>query len=327
MKPISIIICTRNRPFELTKLLESLTCATAPIDGHFSILVIDSSLSTETKSVSAKFANVLPIMLHTVHSDFSLTKKRNIAIQQLSSQSEFVFFLDDDIEVRDDFFLNTLAVFEDAGVVGVGGRDLNLPPLNIKKWQEMVGLSSFRQGAVLMNGQNTPYSFSQGNLEVEWFSGCAMSFRTSALEGLLFDERRAFVGEDVDFCMRMNLKGKLISNPDIVYKHKSSLESVPSSNHKIRDFAFHRSLLAFESDRRVRFLPTLFTVFILGLLIMIKGAIKLKWDLFCLGIRHIGGAFLLIHFGALVLLARMKSFLGKTLKIGSSKDGISERED
>jgi GT2 family glycosyltransferase len=177
--------------------------------------------------------------------------------------------------------------FENPKVIGVGGRDINKSLKMPKRWQIFFNLTSAQQGVILSSGQNVEYANSEKDLEVEWISGCVMSFRTSLLKQIKFDENRHFDGEDVDFTFRASKFGILVCSPNAKYQHSSSLNSLPNKNHRIRDLIAHRCLLALNTDGKVRFLPTFVSILVLGLAMFVKGLSKRDSSLIYLGVRHL----------------------------------------
>jgi GT2 family glycosyltransferase len=250
-------------------------------------IVIDSSKISESEEIVALFREQLPVQFVKADPSATLPEKRNAAIKFLTGEAEVVFFLDDDVELDPTFFENSLVSFENPKIIGVGGRDINKSLKTPKRWQIFFNLTSAQQGVILSSGQNVEYANSEKDLEVEWISGCVMSFRTSLLKQIKFDENRHFDGEDVDFTFRASKFGILVCSPNAKYQHSSSLNSLPNKNHRIRDLIAHRCLLALNTDGKVRFLPTFVSILVLGLAMFVKGLSKRDSSLIYLGVRHL----------------------------------------
>ena len=250
----TIIICTRSRARILHKLIESIKYQEA-VSTISRIFVIDSSIDDETESLFAKNAlgYQLPINYHRVPPDYTLPRKRNYGLRLLnSSESQILHFFDDDVELFSGYISSVRAIFDDSNVVGVGGADQNLRKRHVRKFFELVGVASNREGIILKSGVNTQNISGLVQRESEWLSGCAMSYRTSALSGQFFDERRHFDGEDSDFSFRMSKKGKLVWTPNAKFSHESSLAKKVTDNHKVRYHLKHLVLCCAEFDGRVR---------------------------------------------------------------------------
>lgn len=282
----SIIISTRNRPVLLGRLLGSILQNANAVGFINQVIVIDSSVSAESEEVVRLLGEKLPIQFVKADLSSTLPKKRNAAIKYLSGASEIVFFLDDDVELDEKFFESALNSYDNPKVIGVGGRDVNRVAKEPKRWQVFFNLTSRRQGVILSSGQNVEYVNSDVDLEVEWISGCVMSFRTQLLSQIEFDEYRNFDGEDVDFTYRASKFGILLCSPNAKYQHSSSLSSLPNKNHRIRDLVAHRCLLALHTNGKVRYLPTFISILVLGFVMFVKGLSKRDASLTSLGLRH-----------------------------------------
>ena len=307
MLPFSIIICTRNRPALLGRIIESIIQNTNAMPYLIQIIVVDSSRSPESEEVVSLFRRKIPVQFLKTGTSTTLPEKRNIAIENLSGDPQVIFFLDDDVELDPTFIQNTLKCFGNPKIIGVGGRDVNKKLKNPKSWQIFFNLTSAQQGVILSSGQNIEYVTSDDNMEVEWISGCVMSFRTSLFNQIRFDENRHFDGEDVDFTFRASKFGTLVCSPSAKYLHSSSLSSLPNKNHRVRDLIAHRSMLVLGTNGKVRFWPTYLSFLVLGLAMSIKGLSKREASLINLGIRHLALGFLSPIY-ILYLLTKKRTF-------------------
>lgn len=287
MLPFSIIISTRNRPILLGRIIETIILNSSALPHLIQFIVIDSSKSSESEEVVSVIGKKIPIKFIKADLSATLPEKRNTAIAHLTGNIEIVFFLDDDVELDSNFLENALMCFENPNIVGVGGRDINRSLRTPKRWQIFFKLTSTQQGVILVSGQNVEYVNSDEDMEVEWISGCVMSFRASLLDRIRFDENRHFDGEDVDFTYRASKFGKLVCSPSAKYQHSSSLSSLPNKNHRIRDLIAHRCLLVLNTGGKVRFWPTYISLLVLGLAMSIKGLSKRDASLTFLGLRHL----------------------------------------
>ena len=120
-KPITVAICTRNRPEDLRRCLESL--AQLPGDEH-EILVVDSCSSGDaTRRVVESFANV-----GYVHEEVAgLNRARNRAL--VEATHDVVAFTDDDARVDSEWLRAIARNFDDPGVLCVTGLTM---PLELK---------------------------------------------------------------------------------------------------------------------------------------------------------------------------------------------------
>ncbi len=85
-------------------------------------------------------------------------------------------------------------------------------------------LDSPRTGRVLPSGRNPLVVDVQSVTEVDWLSGCSMSFRRAVFETFSFNEelKGYCLGEDVEFSYRVHQRGRLLVTPDARIEHLQS---------------------------------------------------------------------------------------------------------
>ena len=120
---ISIVIPTRNRPALLTRLVSSLE---STIETKHEIIVIDSS---DIDKSSENLASLKYVRYYRTDLK-SAAIQRNIGIDKIEN-TDFVFFLDDDVLPGDNYFQDALALFEDSSIVGVSGL-----AVSTKEWYQ-----------------------------------------------------------------------------------------------------------------------------------------------------------------------------------------------
>ena len=109
-------------------------------------------------------------------------------------------------------------------VLGVGGLVTNVHRGRVPIAKRLFLLASDRPGRVLPSGRN-PLAVDLTSLtEVDWLSGCAMSFRQLVFDDFSFNEelRGYGLGEDVEFSYRVRQRGRLIVTPDARIEHLQS---------------------------------------------------------------------------------------------------------
>jgi GT2 family glycosyltransferase len=286
MKAI-IVICTRNRPFEVVRLLESLLLQEGCEIKY--IQIIDSSIheETELRIVDFQVKNDIPIAYLKVPTSLSLPEKRNIGLRLIKTiPSDYLSFFDDDVVLRPDYLRNLIDAMNKKSALGATGRDISRKKYEVSPLKEWLRIDSKRDGIILTSGVNTGVKNSTTCLEVEWMSGCAMTFATDKISGNYFDERRIFDGEDTDFTFRIAQKGKLIWEPSATYSHKSGTELFSNSNHKVRYHVKHLALAVREFNGRVKFAHV--TVFLIfkGILLMLIGMREKSLKGILYGVRY-----------------------------------------
>jgi glycosyltransferase involved in cell wall biosynthesis len=221
---ISIIIPTRNRPELLSNLLEYISEIVTKKDR---IIVVDSS---DFNLRIKKFPNRIPItFIYT--SVKSAAIQRNIGIEQLSNE-ELVFFLDDDVFPKNNYFdllTNNLMIDDVVGVSGVAisskQKEKRKKPHGISGFvHRLFLLDSKKDGRLLKSGINIPVRTKESKLlETQWLIGCS-AWKVNKLLDTRFEEdfKGQSLAEDVIFSVRMREKGKLLVNPNVELLHYES---------------------------------------------------------------------------------------------------------
>jgi glycosyltransferase involved in cell wall biosynthesis len=209
-----------NRPEPLRRTLESLRDADPrPAEA----LVIDASPEGSARKTVESFQKG-PVPLTYIHTEPSLTKQRNIGIDQTSG--DVVVFLDDDVRLPSDLFAKLERAYDDASVVGATGWVTEPQPIRAG------GPSSFlRRFAVAGSrkhaGRFTRYGYPRYVVaedtvrDVEFMPGCFMSARRELAAQVRFDENLGAyaLAEDEDFSYRLSQRGRLLYLHDVVVVH------------------------------------------------------------------------------------------------------------
>ena len=217
-----VLICTKDRPYSLQNSIQSV------LDQDLSptrILIIDSSSGQESQELVRAIKVKANIDITYFKTLPGLTKQRNFGIANLLAGTEIIHFIDDDSILYPNYIHEMMNAFTEVPTaLGIGGSIVNLPVHNLRKVKCYLGLDSPNEGVVLKNGINVMNFSGQSVREVDWVSGCSMSFRKEVFRSLSFDENRKGngVGEDVDFCLQVQKYGKIYWNPKAKLFHDQS---------------------------------------------------------------------------------------------------------
>ncbi len=198
---LEIIICTKDRPIDLERLLNSISIQTRQPDN---IIVVDGS-DDPVKFVVDRFTN-LSIDYFTERPP-SLPKQRNTGISHLRPATEWVGFLDDDL-VLDKSSLQELEFFIDNHKEKLGGLGLvidNIPDFSESFIRRLFLLDKKGGGQFTLSGCPSRLRVIENDQKVEWLSGGATFWNKNVLQGFSFDEWFSGTGyyEDVDFSFRV----------------------------------------------------------------------------------------------------------------------------
>lgn len=210
----SIVIATKNRPFELARTLHSLLAQTLR---PMQVLIVDQSEKAEC------LAGVRPWLAHAgieleYRHDPNLSgaaAARNRALPR--ARGAIWLFLDDDVCLEPTFLEELLTVYRaHPGASGVCGIVSNYAP---PRRGYRVFSRLFVHGPFVDDRQPLYWRAEAlrmaAPVPVTRMGGGLMSFRAEAIRGLRFDERYtgAAPGEDVAFCMQLPRSSRLLLAP------------------------------------------------------------------------------------------------------------------
>ena len=169
-----VIITTKDRPEMLGKLLESIEKNQVKPN----LLSIVSS-GIDVKNIISKHNSNLKI-LHTHLNESGQVLQRNKAINNLKEDFDYYVFLDDDVIVDNDIFLN-LAKYISQNSENIGGIGLNLIEGDLKnkkntRYSRIKNYSPLNilAGRVLNSGRNVPYLGVDKIKQVMWLNGLSV---------------------------------------------------------------------------------------------------------------------------------------------------------
>jgi GT2 family glycosyltransferase len=189
---VSVCICTRNRPENLKKALDSLEKSTYPI--HETIVSDDSTNSDTEALIHAEYPNVkyLPGPRQ------GLGANRNNALKAVTGSH--VLFLDDDAVLGETFLETVFAYLEN--YVKESGDEID--KIIVTGTQTDDGHVIFPGKQDFLGFQKIPY---QENEEMETVVIISTVFPTGVFQKVLFDEKLVYGCDEVDFTTRALKQG------------------------------------------------------------------------------------------------------------------------
>lgn len=248
-----LIICTRNRPDDVARCLDSVA---AQVRMPRVVRIVDSSDGPATEGVVTTYTTKrLAGVLVYQRCRPGLTAQRNAGLD--ASQAEIVHFIDDDVVLEPDYVASILAFFaadRSGDVLGVGGLVTNVHHEPAARAKRIFGLYGNEPGVVLPSGRNVLAVDFTMDRDVEWLSGCSMSYRRKAFEGRRFDEGLPGygLGEDVDLSYRVSQFGRLVVTPSARLVHLQSGTNRLTSVQYTRDELITRARRVRRGTGRMR---------------------------------------------------------------------------
>jgi glycosyltransferase involved in cell wall biosynthesis len=208
---LSLIICTRNRPQMLNVLLNSIELSETKPN---SVIVVSSG--DDISEVIEAHRNSLQLLHHHT-SKVGQSNQKIIAIQMLPSQTEWVFFLDDDLELMPttlNYVFLRIGQIQNGNVSGIGTRLIDKSS-NLQELQPRQSNFKRQIGKIKPSGRASKYAFNSIT-STEWLNGASI-WRKESLDQytlpILNSKYAAY--EDVIFSSNVSKNSQLIYDPGI----------------------------------------------------------------------------------------------------------------
>lgn len=267
---IALVICTRDRTTSLLELLNSIAMCNP---GPKIAVVVDSNRTPRTADAVAQVQRDLPFTLVYLASEPGLPHQRNIGITFLLNSPEatscdLFAFLDDDVEVAENYFAVLRELFEQfQNAIGIGAANaVRRTCMRQSIALRIAFADSRRPGRILRSGFATLPDYSRDVSETAWFPGFAMTFRRSVFQWHLFKSELAFYGEDLEFLIRAGNLGQLLVSRRLEVRHKADESDRDTIRDKWSYSDGFRWALSRRTDNQVSSALVLFSTLVLLML-------------------------------------------------------------
>jgi len=240
----AVVACTRNRPTELARTLESVAEQSGAAERL--VTVVDGSDQEEAERtaavVQARRDDGVPVRYHRYTGTPAGTRQRNAGVDLLPESVNIVHFIDDDVTLRGGYFDALCgALSQHPQLLGVGGiikeSEGTSPRPPVSPGHRLFLLRVNEPSRVLPSGQTTPaWPTGEGDIQpAEWLSTCASSYRRRVFRRHRFDPNATGPSprlEDLDFSFRVAQEGSLAVVPDAECVHHVSARnrrSIPAT--------------------------------------------------------------------------------------------------
>lgn len=237
MHDVSIVIPTRNRVDDLRLCIESIGRQTELEDIAIELLIVDDGELPE--DTLKYFRKVLAAMPQAELKYYRKTKP-GVWLSRYEAlglvDGEILLTFDDDAELDDPLYIRRMldTYAADESIVGVGGIAKGLTSSRSGKLLGMLTCqmsgSPGRLSASTLAGSLLRWGETENTFETDFFHGCNMSFRRSALQDMKpYPWMTSYaVADDIYMCHLASRYGKLVINPEMKITHHES----PSSRDK-----------------------------------------------------------------------------------------------
>lgn len=211
---LAVIIVTYNSRSEIVECLDSITGPALPVDT--AITIVDNASEDGTASlVRDRWPHVQVI---DAGDNLGFSRANNLGARATSS--DYVLFLNPDTVVRPSAIRTLIATLDADAETAIAGPRLvdanGMPEVSwgpaISPWGELWQkrlTDAYRRRVTRV--VRTVEGLSRQSRHVEWVSGACLLVRRTELEAAgLFDERYFMYTEDVDLCVRIRDRGRLV---------------------------------------------------------------------------------------------------------------------
>jgi len=275
----TVVICTYNRPNKIKKCLEKI------LENSLSpkkIIIVDQNQDKKTTIISKfifKKYNFKKFKLIKNLKNIGLTKSKNLSLKFV--MTKYVFFIDDDIILKNNFFKNIIKVISNKKGHGVCGVLTNYKNKKLNNFfYNLMNHGAFRDNRYYFQNYKKFLKKKIFYKKINSLPGGITCFNTSIFRRVKFDEKYITHNyEDVDFCLRLK---KIIPK----YKFYISLNSFSSdlldkSQKENIILRIKFMYLLFLKNRNIYFMIIFFLSF-LGLILsnFDKLNLKILWKTF-----------------------------------------------
>lgn len=288
---VAVIIPTKNRPDDLSKCLLSIRKQTLLPS---QLIIVDQSLMPYSyDNLNLIFDKKCKVHVDYVHdqSIAGLVSAKIFGVKRASS--ELIFFLEDDVELQEDYIENLVCGFvKNPSMVGSSGIITNYPN---KTYVEDLIFSVFHIGIfndirfkIYKNYLNCTNTLVFSNK----LSGGISAWKSYIFKYVPFDDLNKFhFYEDIEFSTRVNERfpGALYINTEARLKHNyapsNRQNNFDSEKNKIRESIMYFRKRKRGMSSRVDILVLLFGLFLKNLIVMMTVGSTSPMKAYCRGIK------------------------------------------
>ncbi len=223
---VAIIIPTRDNPALVTRLVASIHAKSGVFSGRTQIVIVDNgSVSPDTLAAHADLARATDVLLVEQPGPFNFSLLCNRAAA--ASRGDVLVFLNDDMEVLSDGWLDRLAAHAMDGATGAVGAKLTYPDGRLQHVGVLVGMGESAGHFGALAAGNDP-GWAGRNHAVHEVSAVTGACLAVAREKFLavggFDADRLPIElSDIDLCLKLNARGwQTIVDPFVHIMHEES---------------------------------------------------------------------------------------------------------
>ena len=212
---LSVVICTKDRPDSLADTLATVWRQTRRPD---ELVIIDDGHLDIGPFADAAQRHGVPFIYHNKSDQPGLARSRRVGIAK--SSGDVILFLDDDVLLDERYIEALMEVYESDREGRVGGAEGVIQGIRYRPFQ-MLLLRFFgmddpkREGQILKNFLGVLVRDIKEPTDVQWLSGCDMSYRREAVAAVEIppEIEDCTIGEDRTISYQVGLRWRMVATP------------------------------------------------------------------------------------------------------------------
>ena len=222
-KLVSIIIPSKDNFDMLVTCIESIKKHT--VETPYEIIVVDNGSNNANREKIAEYLSGDNVVYIYEPMDFNFSKMCNIGAEK--SNGEYLLFLNDDVEVVQDGWIDRMAGHASQKHIGAIGAKLFYPDSDVIQHIGITNLPIGPSHQFMGFSDRGIYYFGRNRMEYDWLAvtaACLMVSRENYDRVSGFDEELKVGYNDVDFCFKLHEAGlyNVVRNDVILYHYESA---------------------------------------------------------------------------------------------------------
>lgn len=245
---VAIIIPTRDHPELLSRIVASIRAKSVAFAARLQIVIVDNgSVAPEAKAVHAALARDADVLLIEYPGPFNFSAMCNEAAA--AARGDVLVFLNDDMEVLSDDWLERLVAHARDGATGAVGARLTYPDGRLQHIGVLVGMGESAGHFGALAAGDDP-GWAGRNLavhEVSAVTGACLAIAREKFEAVGgFDaEHLPIELSDIDLCLKLNARGwQTIVDPFVHLMHEESVSRGGATLRRLDVYGGERAVFA-----------------------------------------------------------------------------------
>lgn len=219
---VSIVIPSKDNYDILKQCIESIRTITRY--KNYEIILVDNGSSSETKKKYEELSRKYHCKYLYKKMDFNFSYMCNMGAK--AAEGEYLLFLNDDIEVQGEEWLERMLGHASLPHTGAVGAKLLYPKTNLIQHDGIINIAVGPVHSLLKKDDTVNYYYCRNKVEYNFSAvtgACLMVKKSKFWEVGGFDEKLSVTYNDVDLCFRLAKKYYNVVRNDVILYHYESV--------------------------------------------------------------------------------------------------------